>query len=302
MPVFRLRQLAVVAWVVVAGAACRRAEPPRRAGVILDDFGAPVRFGGAAKRIVSLSPTTTEILFAIGAGSRLVGRSQYDNFPDAARAVPNLGLALRPNVEAVLGATPDLVILYASDDNRAAANRLRAAGVPTVAFRIDSIEQFERDTRLIGRLTGDSAAAAAIVDSVSATLERVRAATAGLPRPSVFIPSWDTPVIAIGGGSFITQLLHIAGARNIYDSVAAPSVAVTLEDVVRRNPDVVLASPVALPRMRSSESWRAIAAVREGRLFAYDTVLVWRPSVQLGAAARSLAMLLHPTVVIPESR
>src|SRR5206468_10246687 len=138
------------------------------------DFGTPIPFGKTPTRIVSLNPTTTEILFAIGAGKRLVGRSQYDTFPDSAKTVPSLGIALRPSVEAIVAARPDLVILYASDDNRPALARLRQAGIRTVAFKLDSIEQFRRDTRLLGRLTGDSARAEIVVDSVSVTLERVR--------------------------------------------------------------------------------------------------------------------------------
>jgi ABC-type Fe3+-hydroxamate transport system substrate-binding protein len=248
-------------------------------------------------RIVSLNPTTTEILFAIGAGHRLAGRSQYDVFPDSATRVPSLGVALRPNIEAVMAVHPDLVILYASNDNRTAFDRLRAAGIAVAAFKIDSIEQFERDTRLLGRLTGDSARASALVDTVAATLARVRAATAGLPRPTVFIPTWDHPIIAIGGGSFMSELVDIAGARNIYADMPGPSGTVTLEDVVRRNPDLVITSPISAANMRSSAAWRTVGAVRAGRVLAYDTLLVSRPSVTLGAAARSLAELIHPGAV-----
>jgi ABC-type Fe3+-hydroxamate transport system substrate-binding protein len=150
---------------------------------------------------------------------------------------------------------------------------------------------------LLGRLTGDSARAATLVDSVAATLSVVRAATASLPRPTVFIHAWDRPIIAIGGGSFLSQLLDIAGARNVYADIAAPSAAVTLEDIVKRNPDFVLASPVSAPKMRASESWNAVPAIRAGKLLVYDTVLVGRPSVLLGAAARSLADLIHPGAV-----
>jgi iron complex transport system substrate-binding protein len=289
-----LRRFAFLAVIALASSACRPSEPRAIAAVPRDDFGAELPVGHAPSRIVSLNPTTTELLFAIGAGSRLVGRSQFDNFPDSARLVPSLGMALRPNVEAVLAARPDLVLLYASNDNRPAADRIRQAGIPVVAFKVDSIAQFARVSRLLGRMTGDSTRADVLVDSVTATLERVRNSTAALPHPTVFIHAWEKPIIAIGGGSFLTELLHIAGARNIYDSVAAPSVQVTLEDVVQRNPDFVLASPISAPKMKASNSWRTIPAVRAGRLLEYDTLLVGRPSVQLGAAAQSLANLLHP--------
>ena len=296
MPVFRFRSFTVAFLVGFAG--CRpaeRATPP--ADTLRDDYGTPIVFGRAPRRIVSLNPATTEILFAIGAGPRLVGRSEYDVFPDSARLVPSVGAALRPNIESVLATHPDLVVLYASQDNRPAAERFRQAGIQTVAFKNDSIEQFARDARLLGRVTGDSARAATLVDSVLATLARVRAATANLPHPTVLIHAWDRPIIVIGGGSFLSELLDIAGARNIYADIKTPSATVTLEDIVTRNPDYVLASPVSAPKMRASESWNAVPAIRAGRLLVYDTTLVGRPSVLLGAGAVSLANLIHPGAV-----
>jgi ABC-type Fe3+-hydroxamate transport system substrate-binding protein len=227
----------------------------------------------------------------------VVGRSTYDVFPGEAKSVTDVGVPLRPNVEAVLAVHPDLVILYASADNRPAAQRFQQAGVRTLALKIDSIGQFERDTRLLGRLTGDSAVAFTLVDSVAATLDRVRAATKDLPRPTVFVPTWDRPLIAIGGGSFLSQLLDIAGARNIYEDIAAPSAVVTIEDVAKRNPEYVLTSPAAAPTVGTDQKWRALAAVRQKHVLVYDTLLVGRPSVTLGAAASSLANLLHPGAV-----
>lgn len=306
---FRNRAFAVavatVLAIAVSSTACATrdsrpspADSASGASIVLhDDFGSVIPLGQHPTRIVSLNPTTTEILFAVGASSRLVGRSQWDVFPDSARNVPSLGEALRPNVEAVIAARPDLVLLYASADNRPAFERLRQAGITTLAFKIDSIEQFARDARLIGRVTGDSARAATLVDTIEGTLARVRAATASLPRPTVFIHTWDKPVIAIGGGSFMSELLDIAGGRNVYADVAAPSVTVTLEDVVQRNPDFVMASPVAAPKLLSEPSWQTVPAIRAHHVLVYDTVLVGRPSAMLGAGAVSLAKLLHPGAV-----
>lgn len=298
MPVFRFCPFVITLALTLLAADCRDPSRTRVGGAAgRDDFGHPLAFGTAPRRIVSLNPTTTEILFAIGAGDRLVGRSQYDVFPDSARFVPNVGPAMRPNIESVLAARPDLVLLYASDDNREAYDRLVTAHVPTYAFRIDSIAQFARDTRLLGRLLGDSARAATTVDTIETTLLRLRATTSRLPHPTVFIHAWDKPIIAIGGGSFLSELVDIAGGRNVYGDSKLPSLTVSLEDVIRRNPDYVLASPVAAPKMKESASWAAIPAVRAGRVLVYDTALVGRPSVQLGAAAYSLAKLLHPSEV-----
>lgn len=261
-----------------------------------DDYGTRIALMRPPERIVSLNPTTTEILFAIGAGKRLVGRSQYDTFPDSAKVVPSLGPALRPSVEAIVNAKPDLVILYASDDNKAVFDRLRQAAIPTVAFKLDSIEQFRRDTKILGQLVGDTVSARIVVDSVSATLDRVRRATSSLPRPSVFLPTWYKPIIAIGGGSFMSELLDIAGGKNIYASALTPTVTVTLEDVVTKNPDIVLVGQTD-STIQKSDAWRAIPAVRDNHVKVVDFDLVSRPSVQLGAAAVSLARLLHPGAI-----
>ena len=142
---------------VVILSACERpaAAPPAS---VRDDFGNEVS-AGAAQRIISLHPATTEMLFAIGAGSRVIGRTSWDNYPDSARLVPDMGPGLRPNLEVVVGAKPDLVILYASADNRPAADRLRSLGIATLAVKNDSIGDLARTLRLLARVTGDSARA-----------------------------------------------------------------------------------------------------------------------------------------------
>ena len=260
----------------------------------IDDFSDTIRIQARPTRIVSLTPHTTEILFALGAGNRLVGRDMYSHWPDSAARVPNLGQGLRPNIEAVIAAKPDLVLLYASQDNRVATQQLRSAGIATAAFKVDRIEQFDRLTRLLGRIIGDSARAALVADTVKRTLDSVRAKTQSLPRVAVVLPTWDRPLIVIGGGSFMSQLVTIAGGHNIYDSIPAPSPAVTLEDVVRRNPDAVLVGPERAAIIRGSPQWRTLPAVRRGRVLVIDTSVTLRPAVRLGEGAVSLARLLHP--------
>jgi ABC-type Fe3+-hydroxamate transport system substrate-binding protein len=262
---------------------------------VRDDFGNEV-VPGVARRIISLNPATTEMLFAIGAGSRVIGRTTWDSYPDSARLVPDMGPGLRPNLEVVIGAKPDLVILYASADNRPAADRLRSLGVATLAVKNDSIGDLSRTLRLLGRVTGDSARAEVVADSVHATLGRVRAATADRTRSTAFWYIWDVPLITIGRGSFMSELLEIAGAKNLYDDIAAPSANVSLEDVVTRDPHWVVAGPEGTRNLRRDSRWRALPAVRAGRIIMADTSLVGKPSVRLGEAAVSLARLLHPGI------
>ena len=273
-------------------AAC--SAPTRDAGQLRDDFGNPVTIGVAPARIVSLSPATTEILFTIGGGSRLVGRSKYDLWPDSARLVQDLGDGMGPNVEAVLGVKPDLVVLYASQDNRAAADRFRAAGVTTLSLRQDRIADFRRATALLGAIIHDTTRARTVIDSVQRTLDSVRRATSGVAAPKIFWHIWDSPLITIGSGSFMNELVEIAGAKNVYADINGASGQISLEDVARRDPDFILAGPDGARQIRSDSRWQIVRAARDGKIVVVDTGLVARPSVRLGEAAVSLARALHP--------
>ncbi|HET7583349.1 MAG TPA: helical backbone metal receptor [Gemmatimonadaceae bacterium] len=293
--------LALALALACGATACRepRSDTPsdaRATHVPRDDWGNPVLAGTTRvpARIVSLNPASTEILFALGAGSRLVGRTHWDVWPPQAVAVPDLGPGLRPNVEAVLAAHPDLVVLYASEDNRAAAARLSAAGIHVIALRFDRISGFDSATTLLGRAVGLSDAARVITDSVRRTLAHVRASTDSLSRRTVFWHVWDAPLITIGAGSFLDDLVRIAGGRNVYGDLQPASPVVSLEDVARRDPDVILAGPEGAARIRSDPAWRAVRAVQRDDVLVVDTTLVGRPSVRLGEAAVSLARLLHP--------
>ncbi len=281
-------------WIALALALSACTDSRTQSHVTTDDFGDPVRIGNRPTRIVSLNPATTEIVFTLGAGSHLVGRTKYDLWPDSAKLIPALGDGIRPNVEAVLASHPDLVLLYASQDNRPAAERLRAAGVNTLSLKIDHISDFRRTVQLLGSMLRDSTRAKTVIDSVYRTLDRVRASTANLPRPTVFWHIWDAPVITIGSGSFMNELVDIAGGRNVYADIRGPSGEISLEDIARRNPDFILAGPVGRSQIESDGRWRIVRAAREKKIFVVDTLLVARPSVRLGEAAVSLANLLHP--------
>ena len=298
-PAPRVARSVALLLALVALDACgdRRGAP---AAPHLDDFGVAIAAGTASSpaRIASLNPATTELLFALGAGPRLVARTTWDVWPDAARAVADVGPGLRPNVEAVLAHHPDLVVLYASAENRVAADQLRAAGVKVIALRTNLLADFARASRELGRATGEDTAAAIVVDTMQRTLSRVRAATLHLEHPTVFWHVWDSPIYTIGAGSFLDQLLTIAGGTNIYADRTEPSPQVSLEDIVKRDPRFILAGVSGKKALTNNPLWQGVRAVREGRVLVIDTNLVGRPSVRAGEAAASIARLLHPGIVL----
>lgn len=270
------------------------------AGDSLDDFGAVVTPVAANARVVSLNPTATEVLFALGVQQQLVGRSDYDEFPAEAKRLPALGNGIKPNVEAVLAARPALVVLYATADNRPAADAFARAGVRVLALRGDRIEGFHRLVRILGTTLGASEAARVLSDSVAATLDTVRARVArnvpNASRPAVLWPVWPTPPMVIGQGSYLHELLEIAGARNVFADLPAPSPQVNIEEVVRRAPDRVVSSRTRADELQASPVWRSVPAVARGQFVLIDPALTLRPSVQLGMAASALARALHPAL------
>ena len=300
----RLVRRALLVLPFIGAAACSRAETRAAdmrdtvsvvAVADTDDFGAPLptdaRF---AARVVSLNPAATEAIFTIGADSLLVGRSRWDEYPKAVSRIAALGDGIRPNIEAVLAARPTLVVLYATAENRAAAEALARAGVRTIALRVDHIAQFHRLLAVLGRALGAEANARIVSDSVQATLDRVRALTASRPRPRVVWPAWESPLLVIGGGSYIDELLTIAGAENVFHDMDAPSPPVSIEEIAKRDPDHVITGATRGAKLSANPSWQAIRAVREERFIVQDPSVTGRPSVVLGMAAVQLARALHP--------
>lgn len=280
MPALSFRPVALV--VAIALVACGRgdrAEAPHRAATT------------APQRIISLGPSGTEILASLGVVDRMVGRSQWDLWPDTVKSIPAIGDAIRPSVERIVALRPDLVVLYAAADNVTATETLRAAGVDVVSLRFDTIDEYFRALDSLGTRVGARERADSITQSLRRQLDEVRQRASGTTRPRVFIPVWEQPLMTVGAGSFMTELVAIAGGENIYGDQPRPSLTVSFEDVVRRDPDVVLTGPKSAARLRESREWQGLRAVREGRVLAFDTTLVSQPSSRLGEAARSLADL-----------
>jgi iron complex transport system substrate-binding protein len=287
--------LRAAALLVASLAACHTAGGSSTAVGLEDDAGTYVRLRTAPRRIVSLNPTTTELLFAIGAGPRLVGRSGACDYPPAAADVPDLGDGFPPVVEAVAGARPDLVVLYHSAGNASAADRLRALDIPVLRLRTDRLADVARAARLLGRATGAARAGDSVATALEAELARERSSAAagrGASGMPALLLAWDQPVIALGAGSFVSELVELAGGRNVFADVAAPSAPVSLEAIASREPAVVILAGSEMPGLEHRSEWRTLRAVREGRVVRLTESSSNRPSPRAPQAVRSLRVLL----------
>jgi iron complex transport system substrate-binding protein len=275
-------------------AACgTRAAAPGGSLVAVDDLGDTVRLARPAERVVSLSPATTELVFALGAGDRLVGRTRWDDYPPAARDVPDVGDGIPPNIEAVLARHPDLVLLYRSPQNADAATRFRAAGAQVLVLTLDHLTDVSRLARRLAPLLGRDGAGDSLATAFDSALAAASAGADSLHGPSVLLLAWDQPPMTIGAGSFQSEILARAGGRNIFGDVRSPSATVSLEAIAARNPDLILVTDSGTPPFARRPEWQVVPAVRAGHFVHLVSAAFGRPSPRAPELIRLLRTRLR---------
>lgn len=274
---------------LVAGLA--RCAGPAGSGAItvVDDVGDTVSLARPAGRVVSLIPAATEVLFALGAGETVVGRTTWCDYPPAAAGVPVVGGGLDPNVEAVVAAGPDLVVLYPSPATANAAATLARMGIPAVQLRTDGLADLGRAIHLLGALTGRPDSAAALLGRTAADLEAATRPHRGGAR--LLVLAWDRPPIALGRASFLHEVVERAGATNVFSDLDAPSAPVGIEAIAARDPDAVLVQG-DVPGFTGRPEWQVVRAVRERRFVRVTGTEFQRPTPRAADAVRQLAAVL----------
>jgi ABC-type Fe3+-hydroxamate transport system substrate-binding protein len=270
--------------------ACGPRARPAGLITVVDDAGDTVALARSATRVVSLIPAATEVLFAVGAGDQVVGRTAWCDYPADALSVPNLGDGLEPSLEGIVAVRPDLVVLYPSPRTALAAGQLRKLGVATIQLRTDRLGDLDRAIGLLGAVTGHASAA----DSVRRRLREDLASARRTParRPTMLLLAWDQPPIAIGAGSFLGEIVELAGGRNLFDDLDAPSAPVSLEAIAIRDPDLVLTSSDSAG-LTDRPEWQVVRAVRERRFVRMTGTEFMRPTPRAASAVTTLARVLE---------
>jgi iron complex transport system substrate-binding protein len=281
-----IRWLAVSA--ILMTSACAGGE---RAAPLQDDGGRPIVVARPPERIVSLSPATTELLFALGAGDRLVGRTRFDEDPAAALAIPSVGDGLQPNVEVVLATRPDLVVFYEAVANTPAIERIEQTGTRVVGLRLDGLDDLVRATRLLGSILGARDRSDSLIDDLRVGLDA--ASQANRAVDSAALLAWTEPPIVIGRASFLSEIAGYAGLENVFDDVARASATVSIETLAARRPGFLILGRGSAESVRQRPQWHAIDAVREGRIVVVHGTHFSHPSFRAPAAIRELRALVE---------
>lgn len=254
------------------------------------------------KRIVTLTPALTEIVFALGAGDKIVGNTTYCDYPAAATGKAKVGGAVPNslNVERVVSLKPDLILLSALGQEPLVA-QLRQLRLPVTFLQTVNVEDVFTTIASVGALLGREQQAERLIELNRRLFAETKARIAGRPRPKVFHLIWQEPLMTAGPTSFLGQVLATGGGDNIFSDLTMDYPQVSHEQIVQRNPDVILGPEYEFkaltPEMlNSAPGWRSIKAVKTGRIYLLEDQIVSRPGPRIGLAVVLVAKALYPDV------
>lgn len=250
-----------------------------------------------ADRIVSLAPSVTETLFALGVGDQVVGVSSYDAYPPAVRRLPKVGSYFTPNLEAIAALRPTLVIGRGVSSNQRETRALRAMGYEVLMVEDDSLPQIEQSIRLTGKRVDKSREADEIVADIEAKVRDVRARVHPYPARRALMLVGHQPIVAVGPGTFLDDLFKIAGADNIADATSQQWPHLSIEYIVAMRPEVILDGQMGSDPQSPTQFWKAyptIPAVKNHRVLGYAEDPTLHPGPRVGATLVMIAKLIHP--------
>ncbi|AKG91553.1 ABC-type Fe3+-hydroxamate transport system, periplasmic component [Geoglobus ahangari] len=269
--------------------------------VVTDDFGHEVVINGTPERIVSLAPSNTEILFAIGAGDRVVGVTDYCNYPPEVVELKNQGKLTSVggfstvDVEKVISLDPDLVVASFGNGEEV-IEVLRSYGIPVIATNPKDLDDVMKDILMIGRAVGEEQNATKLVEWMEEKIGEVKKKAEGYEeRPTVAHILWNDPIYVSGNSTFTDNLIEIAGGVNAFDDIDGWGI-VSYEDLVARNPDIIIVNSGTgmggegdmLYKWITSE-FPDLSAVKNGSVYMIDSDIISRPSYRLVYALENIS-------------
>jgi iron complex transport system substrate-binding protein len=243
------------------------------------------------RRIVSLAPSATDVVVALGQARRIVGVTRYDTAPEV-KGLPSVGGFLDPSPEAVVALRPDLALWVTDGGAFPTIRKVAGLGVPVLALPVVGVEDVISTARVVGRALGDASAGERLAGSLEDAIGRVRARTAGLRRPRALFVVGREPLVVAGPGSYPDELLRIAGAENVVKGTR-PWPVYPLEKALADDPDVVI-DAAYLEHAGGEGNLSAIPAARRGRLVKLDDDDALRPGPRLVRALDRLFVAVHP--------
>jgi cobalamin transport system substrate-binding protein len=264
-----------------------------------DEVGREVAIPFPPKRIVSLAPNITEILFGLGLDEEIVGVSIHCNFPVKAKTKVRVGSYINLDYEKITSVAPDLIIATGAGNTRDMVGRLGELGFSTYVIYPKNFSDILKNIAHIGQVVNREKEARGIIEGLRKRSQRVIELTKDLPRPKVFVQIGEAPMVTVGKRSFADDVIRLAGGENIAEKEKEVYPRLGMEEILKRSPEVIVISSMN-PKgdyqksLKEWNRWKTIPAVRDGRVHIIDSDLIDRPSPRIVDGLEELARFLHP--------
>lgn len=292
----RLKYATTLIILTLVVCACGR-TPSNESEVYRDDLGRDVTLNRPVDRVVTFAPSLTEMVFAVGAGDRLVGVGIPDNFPPAIRNLPRFS-TYPLDFEAIIALNPDLAVATDQVNSPRDAETLAALDIPTYFLTFGSLNDVLDGMLQLGELLGTRSAAEDTVDSLRRELEHLKSrAKARATRPDVLVLIGQETLFSFGSESYVHEMIEAAGGRSVTGTLEARAPVLSEEFVLRQQPDVIIGAwrndITANHLLEFHPEWHVLPAVRHGRIYGIDPDLLQRPGPRLIAGIREISRVLH---------
>ncbi|GIU82469.1 MAG: cobalamin-binding protein [Acidobacteria bacterium] len=259
---------------------------------ITDDLGRKIKLPLKVERAVSLSPNLTEIIFAVGAGDRLVGVTTYCDYPEQAKQIEKIGDTLRPSLEKIVALKPDVVFVSTASQLKGFADTLERNGITLFVTDPDSFEKIYSSIEKIGEIFQTEDQAKALVNQLKSRVEKVEQRVKDLPKPRVFVQI-DKSLYTVGKNSFITDLVRKAGGISVTEELETDYPKLSKETALALNPEVIIITD-SYDNNEPNEVFKNSDAVKNKRVYMVNADILSRPGPRIVDALEQVASLLHP--------
>lgn len=270
--------------------------------VIEDQIGRKITIKELPERIISLSPSNTEIIYALGLEDRLVGVTEYCDYPEDAKTKEKIGGYDEPNLEKIFSLEPDLVI--ATTAHQKAVEQIEKLDIPCIVLAPKNIDEMLDSIVIIGKASGAKSDAEKLVYDLKNRIKNIEKYTADTPeakRPKVYYELWHSPIMTVGPGTFIDDIIHRAGGKNIASDADKPYPQYSQEQVLAKNPEIIIYSYHGSSKQSKEDilerpGWETISAIKNDKVFYINEDILIRPTPRLIDGLEEVAKIIHPEI------
>jgi iron complex transport system substrate-binding protein len=268
----------------------------------VDDLGRKLFLAKAPTRVVSLAPSITEILYAIGLDEEIVGVTEFCDYPPAAQQKPKIGYA-QPNIEAIVTLQPDLVLATRAFLRADLLAKLEQLKIPTFVVDPESFEEIPSRIQTVGRILNRSSSADTVATAMRQRIASIRNKMEAVARVRVLYVLNSQPLITVGPGSYIHQVIAMAGGSNIASQSTVPYPHLNMETVLKEDPEIIvfpIGKAEGIPPSEQQQwlRWTSLAAVKQGRLHQISADVLNRPGPRIVEGLETLARIIHPEAFV----